>query len=1160
MAILLWRIFNMKFERLRLLGFKSFCESTDFLIQSGLTGVVGPNGCGKSNLVEALRWVMGENSYKNMRASGMDDVIFSGGGSRPARNFAEVGLVLDNSARLAPAAFNDADTIEVTRRIEREQGSIYRVNGKEVRARDVQLLFADAATGARSPSLVRQGQIGEIISAKPQARRRILEDAAGVAGLHTRRHEAELRLNAASENLTRLEDVLKQVESQGDSLRRQARQAARYREIAAKIRQNEALVALISYQIAADSLREAAAKLDADIANVQQRTLEQAESAKLQAIAAYELPKLREKEAEAGAAVHRLVAARQALEADEARAKQRISELARQIEQFLRDLERERALIEDAAEVAERLEEERAELLGADADGEREEEATARLAEIESALAETESQLSDAQQQLAGVNARRAAIESGLREENQRVARFEAELTRLDTEFALIAGQGGGAEEAARLAEAFEMAAEEARATDEAAEMAEEAHREARDAEAAARQPVEQAALKAQRLETEVRTLENLLQSGSGGLWAPVVESMAVEKGYETALGAALGDDLDASAETSAPAHWALTSGAGDMPLPPGVRALGEMVEAPPALRRRLAQIGVVLRAEGESLRKLLKPGQRLVSKEGDLWRWDGFTQAAEAPTPAARRLAEKNRLEDLRAEAERARAQADALAEELEAAREATRLAGMTESQARDAQRRARARLEEARERHTVAERRLSQIGQRLSALQEAKAQTLANRDEAAQKRDALSAQLDALAEPASLAGALESLRARAMVERAQAGEARAALASLRNEANARASRINAIAREIASWAERRDRAQDRLGEVEERLESAREEQERLAESPDAFLEQRRALMNALEDAEAARRAASDARAEAETRLAESDRAARAALDAMSAAREQKARSEALLEAAKQRAADIERAISHDLETTPAALAGLAGVKDGDELPDIAEIEKRLEVLRADRERLGAVNLRAEEELAEIDTQRDRMTAERDDLAEAIKKLRAAIASLNKEGRERLLAAFDKVNAHFKELFTILFGGGAAELQLIESDDPLEAGLDILARPPGKKPAAMSLLSGGEQALTAMSLIFAVFLTNPSPICVLDEVDAPLDDYNVERFCDLLEEMRKKTDTRFVTITHNPITMARMDRLFGVTQAERGISQLVSVDLEQAEKFALAS
>ena len=317
---------------------------------------------------------------------------------------------------------------------------------------------------------------------------------------------------------------------------------------------------------------------------------------------------------------------------------------------------------------------------------------------------------------------------------------------------------------------------------------------------------------------------------------------------------------------------------------------------------------------------------------------------------------------------------------------------------------------------------------------------------------------------------------------------------------------------------------------------------------------------MDSMQAAEAARAAASDARASAETALADADRAARAALDAMSVAREEKARSEAQLEAARQRAADVEHAITMELETTPQALAELAGVDPGAELPAIADVERKLESLRADRERLGAVNLRAEDELAEIEASRDKMLAEREDLSEAICKLRSAIASLNKEGRERLLAAFDQVNAHFKELFTLLFGGGTAELQLVESDDPLEAGLEILARPPGKKPQTMTLLSGGEQALTAMSLIFAVFLTNPSPICVLDEVDAPLDDFNVERFCDLLAEMRKKTDTRFVTITHNPITMARMDRLFGVTMAERGISQLVSVDLEQAEKFALAS
>ena len=588
--------------------------------------------------------------------------------------------------------------------------------------------------------------------------------------------------------------------------------------------------------------------------------------------------------------------------------------------------------------------------------------------------------------------------------------------------------------------------------------------------------------------------------------------------------------------------------------------ALERVGAGAPALARRLNQIGVVLRQEGASLRSLLKPGQRLVSKEGDLWRWDGFTQAAEAPTAAARRLVEKNRLEDLRAEAAVARAQADEAAEEAQFAAEAARDAAMHETEARGAQRAARARLDEARERHGAAERRYAQVAQRLSALGEAKAQTLANRDEASQKRDSVLAAMDDLDEPAFLAGALESLRAKAMVERAQASEARAALAGLRHEINARASRRAAILRESASWIERRDKAQDRIGELEERLEAARAEQQELAEAPETFVLQRRDLVRAIEAAEAGRREASDARALGETRLAESDRAARTALDAMSAAREEKARSEAQLDAARQRAADVERVIANDLDTTPQALFGMAEVGVDDKLPAATEVERRLEGLRGDRERLGAVNLRAEEELAEIEGAQSKMFAERDDLAEAIKKLRAAIAGLNKEGRERLLAAFDKVNAHFKELFTLLFDGGTAELQLVESDDPLEAGLDILARPPGKKPQTMTLLSGGEQALTAMSLIFAVFLTNPSPICVLDEVDAPLDDYNVERFCDLLEAMRKKTDTRFVTITHNPITMARMDRLFGVTQAERGISQLVSVDLEQAEKFLLAS
>ncbi|MFT4098611.1 MAG: chromosome segregation SMC family protein, partial [Rhodoblastus sp.] len=677
----------MKFNKLRLVGFKSFVEPTEFHIEPGLTGVVGPNGCGKSNLVEALRWVMGENSYKNMRASGMDDVIFSGSGNRPARNTAEVGLVLDNSSRTAPAAFNDSELIEVTRKIEREAGSSYRVNSREVRARDVQLLFADASTGARSPALVRQGMIGEIISAKPQARRRILEEAAGVAGLHSRRHEAELRLKGAEENLTRLEDVMKQVDAQIDSLKRQARQASRYKSLASDIRKYEALVALSLHREASQTLADAERKLEADVREVAERTTQQAEAARLQAIAAHGLPGLRDAEARTGAALQRIALARETLEAEEKRAQERAAEIARRIEQISRDLEREKALIEDASQSIARLEAEDSELRELEeSESDLRAEAAERAQMAEEKLAETERLLSDAQALLSDASARRASAEASLRDETQRLARFEAEITRVETEFAMIASSGSGEEEAQALAETLENLIEESAAAEERALLAEEAHAAAREKEAELRGPLTEADRKAQRLETEARTLSKLLDTNAGGLWPPVVEEMKVEKGYEAAIGAALGDDLEASANTSAPAHWAATDASGDPALPPGVTPLSQLVQAPPALARRLAQIGVVLRGEGPRLRGLLKPGQRLVSKEGDLWRWDGFTQGAEAPTPAARRLVEKNRLGDLTREAEAARREAEKLRAEAEAAQQALRAAAQTEQEARAA------------------------------------------------------------------------------------------------------------------------------------------------------------------------------------------------------------------------------------------------------------------------------------------------------------------------------------------------------------------------------------------------------------------------------------------------------------------------------------------
>jgi chromosome segregation protein len=584
------------------------------------------------------------------------------------------------------------------------------------------------------------------------------------------------------------------------------------------------------------------------------------------------------------------------------------------------------------------------------------------------------------------------------------------------------------------------------------------------------------------------------------------------------------------------------------------------VAKAPAALRRRLRQIGIVEKADGARLRTLLKPGQRLVSRQGDLWRWDGFTTAAEAPSAAARRLAEKNRLGDLELEAGEARAVAEQLRREAETAQAAARTAATAETQALEAARQARKALDGARERLAAAERRDAEVAARRSALQEALTRLAASESEARTRLSEAEAAVAELAPAPDLESDLLQARTRAAERRAVASEARAALQRLVSEADMRRRRRETILGDIRLWGERAERAVAAAADLGERLARARTERQTLAEAPDTYLVRRRSLLAEIEIAEAKRKEAADRLAEGETALAAADKAAREALEALSAAREARAGSQARLEALNQRVADITRSIAENLDTTPAGLLEVAGLTSDAPMPELGDVEKRLESLKGDRERLGAVNLRAGEELAEIEAKYTSLTTERDDLVEAIKRLRHAIGSLNREGRERLLAAFETVNAHFQRLFTTLFGGGTAELTLVDSDDPLEAGLEIVARPPGKKPQTMTLLSGGEQALTATALIFAVFLTNPSPICVLDEVDAPLDDANVERYCDLLHEMVRQTETRFMVITHNPITMARMDRLFGVTMGERGVSQLVSVDLDQAESYREAS
>jgi chromosome segregation protein len=1148
----------MKLTRLRLHGFKSFVEPTDFVIEPGLTGVVGPNGCGKSNLVEALRWAMGETSHKSLRAADMDAVIFAGSGNRPSRNHAEVVMTIDNSDRSAPAAVNDREILEISRRIEREAGSVYRINGRDVRARDVQILFADAATGARSPALVHQGKIGEIIQAKPEQRRRVLEDAAGVAGLHARRHEAELRLKAAETNLTRVEDVIGQLAGQMEGLKKQARQAIRYREVASRVRKAEALLFHLRWLEAHAGVAEASSTHDHSVREMAERTREQAEAARIQAIRASELPALREAEARAAAGLQRLTNARETLDREEARARERVAELDRRLTQFSADIAREQQQASDAEVALQRLDTEDAEL--------KEEIKTRveqrsgvdeRVSDAESTLAASERLFAELTTVLADLTAKRNQLAGNVRTHSDRLARLDQDIANVARDEQQLVQETSGFGDLDTLAAAMETAQQTLAECESGTQASEAGHVTARARLEAARSPLSEADKRVQRLETEARTISKLVNGETKNLWPPIIDGVTVDKGYEKALGAALGDDLDAPVDPSAPMRWTYAGVTeGDPSLPEGVEALAARVEAPVELARRLAQIGVVARERGAELVSQLKTGQRLVSLEGDVWRWDGFVAAAHAPTGAARRLAERARLVDIENELEQARIDAGAKRQALETAETELKAASSAEASAREAWRAAQREADAARERHANTEREINRHAARKSALAEAHSRLAADRLEAESAQESAQAALAELPPSLDTETRLAAVRSDIDGHRRLAAQVRAEAQALAREAELADRRLQAITAERTEWQNRKAGAASQIETIEARITEVTAERAELDDAPALFAQKRRALIGEIESSETARRVAADALAAAESLMAETDRAAKISLEALSASREACARAEERMEGARRRIADVEREIHDMLEVEPQAVAGLAEIEPGAELPPLNEIEENLEKLRRDRERLGAVNLRAEEELREVEAQHTGLTTERDDLVEAIKRLRQGIQSLNREARERLLTSFETVNSHFKRMFVELFGGGEAALHLIESDDPLEAGLEIIAKPPGKKPQTLSLLSGGEQALTALALIFAVFLTNPSPICVLDEVDAPLDDHNVERFCNLLHEMTSTTETRFIIITHNPITMARMNRLFGVTMAERGVSQLVSVALDEAVKI----
>jgi chromosome segregation protein len=1144
----------MQIKRLKLSGFKSFVEPAELRIEPGLTGVVGPNGCGKSNVLEAIRWVMGESSPKSMRGAGMDDVIFAGTASRPARDFAEVSLLVEREAEDMPGDVTLAPVgdVEVARRIERGAGSAYRVNGRDVRAKDVALLFADAATGAHSPALVSQGKISAVIAAKPTERRLMLEEAAGISGLHVRRKDAEQKLRAAEANLTRLDEVLADMEMRASALRRQAKAAERYRKLSDQIRIAEGRMIFARWREAAAAADSAKRDAEEAGAAVEKASEAQRAAAAWQTEAARTLGERRSAALEARDRSTSLGHQLATLRAERDGIARRLRELSERRTALLGDREREAALGEDARAALARLEQEGRDIAARLAAAE-----TARgtidvrTVDLEDAARQAEAELGKARAVQAAEQAEARVARAALEAAQSKLARAEAESRRLEEQMSGL-GEEAPLVEALRAARRRRESAEaRLQATGEAIAAAEARRQQA----AAERDSAEsegstaRAALAA--LESEARALIKAVEGSSGDR---AINHVRADPGYERALAAALGDDLEAAIEGDAPRRW---SGAealpGDPALPTACEPLAAHVSAPPALSRRLGQVGVVERDVGIAL----AVGQRLVTRDGGLRRWDGFV-ATGLGAAAAERLIRVNRLAEIEralppvsAAVDSARSRIAAALADMEVARSAADTARRSEAEGsaeiRDAGRAedsARVEIERLDLRRTGLAERLDQAAQDLAE---------ALRGEADARRVVAE-----LPDDAGTEARVADLRRAAEAAQHALAEVRAEAATHARAVSADKQRSEAAVKEAADWRVRAAEAGRRQADMGRRISEAEAEAERLADAPaEMGLRIETLEAEAVEAGEAARAAAESER-QGEAALRETEARLAEVAEALATAREARAGAGARHENQGARRIEMGRISGERFECPPPLLPEKLGFDDNSILP-AAEESSRHERMSAERERIGPVNLIAERELAELDESRTASQSEREELGLAINRLRGSIGSLNREGRARLLTAFETVDRHFRSLFTTLFEGGQAHLELVESDDPLEAGLEIMAQPPGKRLSTLTLLSGGEQALTAIALIFALFLTNPAPICVLDEVDAPLDDANIERFCDLLDRMVNETETRYLIVTHNAVTMSRMHRLFGVTMIEKGVSRLVSVDLGRAERLLAA-
>ncbi|MDB5490837.1 MAG: smc [Micavibrio sp.] len=1150
----------VQFTKLRLTGFKSFVDRTEMEISPGLTGVVGPNGCGKSNLVEALKWSMGETSAKRMRGGtgSMEDVIFNGTSSRPPRSFAEVTIVLDNAKGDAPSAYPDSE-IEVTRRIDRDKGSSYKISGKPLRARDTQLFYADIQCGAGSPFLISQGKVTTLITSKPSDRRMLLEEAAGITGLYARRHEAELRLRATENNLSRLEDSIGGMDSRLQALKKQSRQAAKYRTLSTSIRSLEVMISALDYRSAAAQLIEIERSFGTTDSEVADRMLTVSNLTKTHQTQSEGIPELRQEDAEIGARLQTQQIALQRLEDEELRISNEIADTRAQLERTKNDRVHESQTLSENTAVVEKLEAEDATLKA------EQEQNGAVLVEKEDqqnerqkAVASLEAELSDLTHQFADTRARKQSLEQQIEADRNRLNSVRDRLSRVEQALAEKQAAHRADDKVTPLRETVATLEQQAEAMRGQQQTVETDLAAARGEQDAAREAMQMAQRERSRMQAELDTLTSIVEAYAQGSFRPVLDDIHADEGFETALSKALGDTLMASLEDDAPVTWKQRNIA-DLPsLPSGVLAMETHVKAPAELKLALSQIGVVDGDEqGHAAANALKPGQALVSKDGAYWRWDGLYMKATAADRHAVQLKQKNKLADLSKELpgviEKSE-QADAVVTVLNAKVDAL------QSSRRDGQNTLQTTDNEIRVKRNELNRAIEQqadLQAEIAKLEEAL--SLARTDvEALDERIVAGGRELGGFDEAAIAqqqADIETMRGTLTTARESLHDAIRELEQARQEESRRASRMQSIAIERATLLNRNVRARERLTELEQREGALVEKLEGLKKRPAEIVEAKEELLSKISQIQADKAIANDKLTLAENELNDSTKALKIAESELADSRERRAGIQATVAAKFQYMEVLKQQIRDQFDMAPEELLS-AAANDLETAAPLEELRASREKAVRDRDMIGPVNLQADIEAEELEKELATILAERNDLSQAIDELRSGIQKLNREARERLNTAFNLVNAHFQDMFKRLFNGGSAHLKLIDSDDPLEAGLEIFAQPPGKALQSLSLLSGGEQTMTALALIFAMFLTNPAPICVMDEVDAPLDDANVDRVCDLLREFADKGETRFIIITHHRLTMARMDRLYGVTMGERGVSQLVSVDMNQQMDF----